>query len=89
MSDAPPREWRFYVDDMIDCADKVMAYSHGLDQSAFVASGLHYDATVRLTNPQIPWRLVIVSRNRLIQGYLGIDNDTLNIEVNDGNIEST
>ena len=47
MSDAPPREWRFYIDDMIGCAEKVMAYTHGLDQAAFVASGLNYDATVR------------------------------------------
>ncbi|MBX9812322.1 MAG: DUF86 domain-containing protein [Burkholderiales bacterium] len=28
-------------------------------------------------NPRIPWRLVIATRNRLIHGYLGIDNDTL------------
>jgi uncharacterized protein with HEPN domain len=26
---------------------------------------------------QIPWRLIIAMRNRLIHGYLGIDNDTL------------
>ncbi len=94
MSDTPPRGWRFYIDDMIGFAEKVMAYTHGLDQAAFVASGLNYDATVRnleligeaathvpdtvrLANPQIPWRLVIATRNRLIHGYLGIDNDTL------------
>ena len=29
------------------------------------------------TNPQIPWRLIIATRNRLIHGYLGIDDDTL------------
>ena len=94
MSDTPPREWRFYIDDMIACAQKVAAYTDGLDQVAFVASGLNYDATVRnleligeaathvpeavrQANPQIPWRLVIATRNRLIHGYLGIDNDTL------------
>lgn len=27
--------------------------------------------------PQIPWRMIIATRNRLIHGYLGIDNDTL------------
>lgn len=47
MSDAPLREWRFYIDDMIGFSGKVMAYTHGLDQAAFVASGLNYDATVR------------------------------------------
>lgn len=29
MSDTTPREWRFYIDDMIDCAEKVIAYTHG------------------------------------------------------------
>ncbi len=32
---------------------------------------------VRQQYPQIPWRLVVATRNRLIHGYLGIDNDTL------------
>lgn len=94
MSDANEREWRFYLDDMIGFAEKVVAYTQGLDQVSFVASGLNYDATVRnleligeaathipdeirQTNPQIPWRLIIATRNRLIHGYLGIDNDTL------------
>ena len=94
MSDAAEREWRFYIDDMINFAQKVMAYTGGLDQAGFVSSGLNYDATirnleligesathipdaVRAANPQIPWRLIIATRNRLIHGYLGIDNDTL------------
>jgi uncharacterized protein with HEPN domain len=37
----------------------------------------HIPDTVRQTHPHIPWRLVIATRNRLIHGYLGIDNDTL------------
>ncbi len=94
MSDSAPRAWRFYLDDMISFAEKVIAYSDGFDQTAFVASGLNYDATVRnleligeaathipetlrAANGHIPWRLVIATRNRLIHGYLGIDNDTL------------
>lgn len=32
---------------------------------------------MREANPQIPWRLIIATRNRLIHAYLGIDNDTL------------
>mgnify|MGYP003394327112 CR=1 FL=1 len=88
------REWRFYLSDMIGFAEKVLTYTHGLDQAAFVASGLNYDATlrnleligeaathipqpVRDTAPRIPWRQIIATRNRLIHGYLGIDNDTL------------
>lgn len=94
MSDAPSREWRFYIDDMIEFSNKVIAYTHGLDQDGFIASNLNYDATIRnleligeaathvpdnirAANPQIPWRLIIATRNRLIHGYLGIDNDTL------------
>lgn len=94
MSDTAQREWKFYLADMISFAEKVIAYTEGLDQAGFVASGLNYDATVRnleligeaathipdavrAAKPQIPWRLVIATRNRLIHGYLGIDNDTL------------
>lgn len=33
--------------------------------------------SVRAANPDIPWRLIVATRNRLIHGYLGIDNDTL------------
>lgn len=94
MFDAAAREWRFYIDDMIDFAGRVVAYTDGLDQEAFAVSGLNYDATVRnleligeaathipgalrSQNPQIPWRQIIATRNRLIHGYLGIDNDTL------------
>ncbi len=37
----------------------------------------HIPETIRAANPSIPWRLIIATRNRLIHGYLGIDNDTL------------
>ena len=42
-----PREWRFYLDDMIAFAEKVQTYTTGLDQAGFESSALHYDATVR------------------------------------------
>ena len=94
MSENPLREWRFYLDDMIECGGKVLAYTEGFDQVRFVASGLNYDATIRnleligeaathvpesirAQHPEVPWRQVIATRNRLIHGYLGIDNDTL------------
>jgi len=32
MSRPPEREWRFYLNDMMDCAEKVLAYTEGLDQ---------------------------------------------------------
>jgi uncharacterized protein with HEPN domain len=88
------RAWGFYVDDMLRFARKVLAYTAGMDQAAFVATPLHYDATlrnleligeaathipgeVREAHPEIPWRMVIATRNRLIHAYLGIDDDTL------------
>ena len=37
----------------------------------------HVPDAVRLAHPDIPWRLVIATRNRLIHGYLGIDDDTV------------
>ena len=94
MSDGGERAWHFYLDDMIRFAEKVLLYTQGLDQQAFLADNLVYDATVRnleligeaashvpeairSANPGVPWRLVIATRNRLIHGYLGIDNDTL------------
>lgn len=46
MFDPSQREWRFYIADMIGFAEKVIAYTDGLDQERFVASGLNYDATV-------------------------------------------
>ena len=94
MSDPSAREWSFYIDDMIAFAEKVIAYTDGLNQARFVASRLNYDATlrnleligeaathipdeIRSAHPPVPWRLLIATRNRLIHGYLGIDNDTL------------
>ena len=88
------REWRFYLDDMIRFAEKVLAYTKGLDRESFEADEKAYDATLRKLEligeaathiPAeikesylvIPWRQVVATRNRLIHGYLGIDNDIL------------
>lgn len=93
-TDNMERDWRFYIDDMISFAEKVLVYTDGLERSQFEASGLTYDATVRNLEligeaatripsmvrefaPHIQWREIISMRNRLIHGYLGIDNDTL------------
>jgi uncharacterized protein with HEPN domain len=37
----------------------------------------HIPASVRESAPHIQWRQIISMRNRLIHGYLGVDNDTL------------
>lgn len=95
MSDAAvPREWRFYVQDMIAFCDKALAYTKGLERGTFGVDAMRYDATlrnieligeaathvpeaVRSAAPDVPWRMIIAARNRLIHGYLGVDDDTL------------
>ena len=88
------REWRFYLDDMIQFAQKVQLYTDGMEQQEFTTSGLNYDAAlrnleligeaathipddIRKDHPEVPWRLIIATRNRLIHAYLGIDDDTI------------
>ena len=41
------RNWLFYIQDMIDFSEKVLAYTDGMDQEAFLADDLTYDATLR------------------------------------------
>jgi len=95
------REWIFYLEDMLNFSENVIAYSDGLSFEAFINTGLNYDATVRNLEligeaanniPEeiqakykeiIPWRQLISTRNRLIHGYLGIDNDILWSIIND------
>ena len=94
MSEATvPREWRFYVEDMIAFCDRALAYTKGLDRSTFAAEPMRYDATlrnleligeaathvpddVRQTAADVPWRMIVAALNRLIHGYLGIDDDS-------------
>jgi uncharacterized protein with HEPN domain len=47
MSESAERQWQLYLDDMITCAERVLAYTDNLDQAGFIASQLHFDATVR------------------------------------------
>jgi uncharacterized protein with HEPN domain len=37
----------------------------------------HVPDEVRNLAVDVPWRMIVAARNRLIHGYLGIDNDTL------------
>ena len=41
------RDWRLYVEDMLDFAQQVVSYTHGMDQRAFIADRRTYDATLR------------------------------------------
>ena len=88
------REWAFYIQDMANFAQRIVTYTQGLDQAAFVANELTYDATlrnleligeaathipdeIRQVHPEIPWRMIIATRKRLIHAYLGIDDDII------------
>ena len=37
----------------------------------------HIPQEIRNAHPAIPWRMLIATRNQLIHGYLGLDNDIL------------
>ena len=37
----------------------------------------HIPQEIREKHTETPWRMIIATRNKLIHGYLGIDNDTL------------
>ena len=37
----------------------------------------HIPATVRQDHPEIPWRMIVATRNQLIHGYAGLDDDVL------------
>ena len=92
--DEESRDWRFYVQDMVEFAEQAVAYTGGLDQRAFTADRRTYDATlrnieligegathvperVREAHPQIEWRQVMATRNRVAHAYMGIDDDVI------------
>lgn len=96
MSDAghEESEWRLYIRDMIAFGEKALDYAAGLDQAAFVASSITYDATlrnlqligeaatrvpeeVREARPEIEWRGIIATRNRLTRACRTISDDIL------------
>jgi uncharacterized protein with HEPN domain len=69
-----------YTDDL----DQPSFVASGLNYDATVRNleligeaATHIPENIRVANPEIPWRMIIATRNRLIHGYLGIDNDTL------------
>ena len=45
--DDQTRDWRFYVEDMIEFAERALTYTEGLRQSEFLADRRTYDATLR------------------------------------------
>ncbi|MGB0723088.1 MAG: DUF86 domain-containing protein [Gammaproteobacteria bacterium] len=37
----------------------------------------HIPGAIRDRHPDIPWRMIVATRNRLIHGYLGLDDDII------------
>lgn len=79
------REWQFYIQDMITCAEKILSYTADMTQVDFESSSLTYDATIRNIEvigeaathippgirdqyPEVPWRMMVATRNQLIHG---------------------
>lgn len=64
--------------------DQITFENTGLNYDATVhnlvligEAATHIPEDFRDDNPSIHWRMIIATRNRLVHGYLGIDNDTL------------
>ena len=88
------QDFRPFLQDMIAFGERILSYTSGLDQSAFLADGRTYDAVlrnleligeaathipdaVRDAHPEIDWRSIIGTRNRVAHGYMGIDDDVV------------
>ena len=92
------RPWGLYVSDMLDACMRVLEFTQGMDQAAFLTDVRTYHATlhnleligeaathvpeaVRDSHPAIPWRNIVGARNRIIHGYLGLDDSLIWIMV--------
>jgi len=77
----------FFAENVITYSDGLtleVFESTGLNYDATVRNleligeaAMQIPAEIREKYSSIPWRLIIATRNRLIHGYLGIDNDIL------------
>lgn len=64
--------------DQAQFVDNEMAYDATLRNLELIGeAATHIPTEIRNAHPEIPWRMVIATRNQLIHGYLGIDDDTV------------
>jgi len=69
-----------YTDDFdqSDFVENDLTYDATLRNLELIGeAATHIPREIRDAHSEIPWRMIIATRNRLIHGYLGIDNDTL------------
>ncbi len=61
-----------------DFIDNRLVYDATLRNLELIGeAATHIPENVRNSYPDIPWRMIVATRNQLIHGYLGIDDDTL------------
>jgi uncharacterized protein with HEPN domain len=59
-------------------AGELMRYDATLRNLELIGkAATHLPAEVRAAAADVPWRMVVAPGNRLIHGYLGIDDDTV------------
>ena len=64
--------------DLADFLSSGLTYDATLRNLELIGeAATHIPETVRDAHPEISWRMVIATRNRLIHGYLGIDDDII------------
>jgi uncharacterized protein with HEPN domain len=61
-----------------DFVDNRLVYDATLRNLELIGEATtHIPGEIREKYPDIPWRMIVATRNQLIHAYLGIDNDTL------------
>lgn len=43
----PPRQWKLYLEDILNAIEKIERYTHGMDLQEFAASDITIDAVIR------------------------------------------
>ncbi len=61
-----------------DFVDNRLVYDATLRNLELIGeAATHIPDEIREKYPDIPWRMIVATRNQLIHAYLGIDHDTL------------
>ena len=64
--------------DQNEFVSNTLTYDATLRNLALIGEAVtHIPDDVREANPQIKWRQVVATRNRLAHGYLGLDDDVI------------
>ena len=88
------QEWDGRVRDMLNCCERVLMHTAGLDREGVFETSVVLDATlwnitiigeaashvpdaIQGAHTEIPWRMIIDARNRIIHGYGSLDEDVL------------